>query len=135
MRTNATTENSEHAGDDYGAYSENHKHVPEKVFSLQRKLYAKAKSEPSFRFYSLYGHLSRPVVLQAALSLVLANDGGPGVDGVTCASITSDDKSYWDFIQNLEQELSAKSYRPAPVLRCFIDKGNGKKASAWHSHD
>jgi RNA-directed DNA polymerase len=47
--------------------------LPWKVFLLRRKLYAKAKREPGFRFYTLYGLIHRPDVLESAWSQVAAN--------------------------------------------------------------
>ena len=54
--------------------------TPEKIQTLQRKLYLKAKREPTFRFYSLYDKACRSDVLAHAYALVKANDGAPGVD-------------------------------------------------------
>jgi RNA-directed DNA polymerase len=52
------------------------------IRTLQRKLYAKAKQEPAYRFYALYDKISRAEVLAHAWRLVRANRGSPGVDGI-----------------------------------------------------
>jgi hypothetical protein len=49
--------------------------TPETIRTLQRKLYAKAKQEPAYRFYALYDKLSRADVLAHAWRLVRVKAG------------------------------------------------------------
>ena len=60
---------------------------PEKIRTLQRKLYIKAKQEPAYRFYALYDKIFRADVLNHAWRLVRANGGSPGVEGVSFKAI------------------------------------------------
>jgi len=61
--------------------------TPEKIRTLQRKLYRKAKADPVFRFYVLYDKICREDFLRHAYGLARANAGAPGVDGVSFAQI------------------------------------------------
>jgi group II intron reverse transcriptase/maturase len=99
--------------------------TPEKVRKLQRTLYRKAKAEPNYRFWSLYGDITRRDVLEHALQRVAANKGGPGVDGQTIESITVHEERQKQWLDTLQQELKTKTYRPSPVRRVFIPKSNG----------
>lgn len=96
---------------------------PEKVRTLQRALYGKAKAEPEFRFYQLYDKVWREDVLAHAYALARENDGAPGVDGVTFAGIEAQGKEAW--LTALREELRARTYRPEPVRRVMIPKANG----------
>ena len=61
--------------------------TPNTIRTLQRKLYAKAKQEPAYRFYALSDKVYRHDVLSHAWRLVRANRGSPGVDGVSFEAI------------------------------------------------
>ena len=96
--------------------------TPEKVRQLQITLYRKAKAQPKYRFWSLYGELLRLDVLECALDAQIRNDGGAGVDGESLASVQS--KRRW-WLEQLREELQTKRYRPSPVLRVMIPKRSG----------
>ena len=97
--------------------------TPEKIRTLQRKLYRKAKAEPAFRFYVLYDKICREDILRHAFGLARSNAGAPGVDGVSFAQIEERGLEAW--LAGLREELVLKTYRPDPVRRVMIPKPNG----------
>jgi RNA-directed DNA polymerase len=97
--------------------------MPDKIRSLQRKLYCKAKAEPAFRFYVLYDKIYREDVLSHAYRLARANAGAPGVDGMTFAKIEDEGLEAW--LAGLREQLVLKTYRPDPVRRVMIPKASG----------
>src|SRR6201987_4959065 len=97
--------------------------TPDKIGSLQRKLYCKAKAEPAFRFYLLYDKIYREDILRHAYALARANAGAPGVDGKAFAAIEASGLEKW--LAGLREDLVAKTYRPAPVRRVMIPKPGG----------
>lgn len=93
------------------------------IRTLQRKLYAKAKDEPDFRFYALYDKIFREDILEHAWHRVRKNGGAPGVDGVTIDEIERRGPTTW--LDELREELVDKQYQASPVRRVRIPKPNG----------
>ena len=97
--------------------------TPEKVRTLQRKLYALAKEKPTQRFHQLYDKVYREDILDHAYRLCRSNGGAPGVDGMTFEAIETAGLEEW--LKRLTQDLHDKTYVPAPVRRVMIPKAGG----------
>ena len=95
----------------------------ERVQKLQTSLQAKAKAEPTYRFYSLWDKVCRADVVEEAYRACRRNGGAPGCDGMTFDQITGYGQERW--LEELRQELLAGDYRPRPLLRVWIPKSNG----------
>ena len=99
--------------------------TPEKIRTLQKKLYVKAKSEPTFRFYLLYDKVWRADILEHAYRLCRANGGAAGVDGITFEDIETAEGGLEDWLRTLAVELREERYRPQAVRRVMIPKPDG----------
>jgi RNA-directed DNA polymerase len=97
--------------------------TPSKIREFQRKLYAKAKQEPGYRFYLLDDKIYREDILGHAYELAKTNGGAPGVDQQTFAGIEAAGRDAW--LASLRQELIEETYRPQPVRRVMIPKPGG----------
>ena len=91
---------------------------------LRRRLYVKAKSERSWRFWGLYVHVCKMETLRKAYELAEDNDGAPGVDGVTFATIEA--QGVEAFLGQIRGELVERTYKPLPARRQEIPKDGGK---------
>jgi RNA-directed DNA polymerase len=98
--------------------------TPVKLQDLRRKIYAKAKAEPSWRFWGLYVHVCKLETLQEAYELARRNDGAPGADGVTFESIEESGRE--SFLEQVRHELVTRRYRPMRNRRVEIPKEGGK---------
>ena len=52
--------------------------APIELRDLRRRIYVKAKAEPEWRFWGLYGHVCKLETLREAYALAKRNDGSPG---------------------------------------------------------
>ena len=100
------------------------KRIGSKVRQFQRKLYLKAKQEREFRFYILYDKIFRWDILVLAWLRVKANGGSPGINGQTFEQIEK--QGVVQFLQSIQRDLQERIYKPSAVLRCYIEKANGK---------
>jgi RNA-directed DNA polymerase len=98
--------------------------TPISLQDLRRRLYIKAKTEPSWRFWGLYVHVCKPETLREAYLLARANDGAPGLDGVTFAAVEGGGVE--QFLNQLRKELVERTYRPQAARKVEIPKGGGK---------
>jgi len=92
---------------------------------FQKKLHAKAKAEPKFRFYSLYDKTYRTEVLEEAYRKVKSNGGTSGVDNETLEDV--EQKGVGVYLGELQREMKERRYVPRPVRRVYIPKPNGKE--------
>jgi RNA-directed DNA polymerase len=97
--------------------------APIDLQDLRRRLYVKAKAEPSWRFWGLYVHVCKRETLLEAYRLAKRNDGAPGIDGVTFEAIEA--KGVEEFLEHLRKELEQHTYRPLRVRTVGIPKANG----------
>ncbi len=100
---------------------------PINLQDLRRRIYVKAKSEPSWRFWGLYVHVCKTEVLHAAYRLAKRNHGSPGIDGVTFEAVEAEGVER--FVEELRKELVDCTYRPLRARRVEIPKDGGKVRS------
>jgi hypothetical protein len=95
----------------------------ERVLSLQSKLYQKAKQDKGYKFYVLYDKVYQKHMMMVAWKAVKANQGSPGIDGISISDI--EDQGVSEYLEKLGEELRTKSYRAQAVKRVMIPKANG----------
>src|SRR5438552_63785 len=75
------------------------------------------------RWYSLLDKVIRPATLESAWRQVARNNGAAGVDGQSIERFAAQAERY---LQELQVSLKDASYRPDPVKRVEIPKGDGR---------
>jgi RNA-directed DNA polymerase len=99
--------------------------TPISLQDLRRRIYVKAKAEPTWRFWGLYVHVCKMETLQEAYRMAKSNNGAPGIDGVTFEVI--EESGVESFLKQIQDELVHKTYRPMPVRKKEIPKDGGTK--------
>jgi len=90
----------------------------------QDELAAGSSGQPeSIHTQALYAQVFERGNLQRALKQVRRNKGAPGIDGMTVDELPEYLKHHW---LEIRAQLDAGTYRPQPVLRVEIPKGDGK---------
>ena len=87
---------------------------------LRRRIYRKAKADKTWRFWGLYVHVFKLETLRAAYQEAQANDGAPGLDGVSFEDIEFQGGE--EFLNNIQRELLTRTYKPSKNRRVEIPK-------------
>jgi RNA-directed DNA polymerase len=98
--------------------------TPISLQELRRRIYQKAKAEPTHRFWGLFPHITRMTTLQEAYQHAKENDGAPGIDGKSFADVERE--GVIPFLESIQVELQTGAYRPQANRKVEIPKANGK---------
>jgi len=90
--------------------------------SVQRKLYARSRDNPDYRFEALWGLVTDPRNLRIAFSRVARNRGArtAGIDRITVRKIVQQGAE--SYLVAIRKELRSGSFHPNPVRRVLIPK-------------
>src|SRR5215831_14458653 len=98
--------------------------TPINLQDLRRRIYRKAKSDQTHRFWGLFVHITKPETLEEAYRIAKGNGGAPGIDGQSFEDIEK--SGLTDFLMAIREDLVSGRYNPKPNRRVNIPKGNGK---------
>jgi len=98
--------------------------TPSNLQDLRRRIYRKAKSDQTHRFWGLFVHITKIETLEEAYRTAKRNGGAPGIDGQTFEDIEK--TGLTDFLAAVREDLVSGRYEPKPNRRVDIPKGNGK---------
>lgn len=98
--------------------------TPINLQELRRRIYQKAKSEPTHRFWGLFTHITKMTTLHEAYQHAKKNGGAPGIDGQSFADV--EQEGVIPFLKSIQTELQAGTYKPQANRKVDIPKANGK---------
>jgi group II intron reverse transcriptase/maturase len=91
---------------------------------LRRRIYRKAKSDKTHRFWGLFVHVTKRQTLEEAYRIAKGNRGAPGIDDQSFEDIEA--AGVTDFLEAVRDDLITGRYQPKPNRRVEIPKENGK---------
>lgn len=91
---------------------------------LRRRMYRKAKSDKTHRFWGLFVHVTKRQTLEEAYRIAKGNRGAPGIDGQSFEDIET--AGLPEFLEAIRDDLKTGRYQPKPNRRVEIPKENGK---------
>src|SRR5450755_3129029 len=97
---------------------------PISLQDLRRRIYRKAKSDRTHRFWGLFVHITKTETLEEAYRAAKRNGGAPGIDGQTFQGIEQAGRA--GFLAAIREDLETGKYEPKPNRRVEIPKGKGK---------
>jgi RNA-directed DNA polymerase len=98
--------------------------APSSLQELRRRIYRKAKSDQTHRFWGLFVHITKIETLEEAYRIAKRNGGAPGIDSQTFEDIERSGRA--GFLAAVREDLVTGRYEPKPNRRVDIPKGNGK---------
>jgi len=91
---------------------------------LRRRIYRKAKSDKTHRFWGIFVHVAKMQTLEEAYRIAKGNGGAPGIDGQSFEAIEA--SGVTRFLEEIREDLVTGRYQPKPNRPVEIPKDNGK---------
>ena len=98
--------------------------APIHLQDLRRRIYCKAKSDKTHRFWGIFVHIAKMETLREAYRIAKRNGGAPGIDGLTFDDIESSGLD--EFLSAIRDDLLSGSYQPLKNRKVEIPKDKGK---------
>lgn len=98
--------------------------APVNLQDLRRRIYRKAKSDKTHRFWGLFAHVTKIETLAEAYRIAKRNGGAAGMDEQSFSDIEA--QGLAGFLWGIREDLITGRYKPMPNRRVEIPKGNGK---------